>query len=76
MDPSASAATYHLQVAPRYVSLAVLSMLKKFSGHLCNPLPGDYWLDQGGCDWKCKGDSSQICGGNWRMNVYQTGFKI
>ena len=52
------------------------SMRTSLSGHICNPPSGDYWLDQGGCDWKCKGDSSQICGGNWRMNVYQTGFKI
>ena len=51
-------------------------MRMSLSGHLCNPLPGDYWLGQGDCNWKCKGDSSQICGGNWRMNVYQTGFEI
>ena len=26
----------------------------------------------GDCDHPCEGDISEICGGNWRMNVYTT----
>ena len=25
------------------------------------------------CNKPCEGDSTQMCGGNWRMNIYSTG---
>lgn len=27
------------------------------------------------CNRKCPGDSSKICGGSWKMNVYETGYE-
>merc|ERR1719173_274859 len=27
------------------------------------------------CDRSCPGDSSKSCGGDWRMNVYETGYE-
>ena len=31
--------------------------------------------DEGDCRETCSGDSSQICGGNWRLSVYETGIE-
>lgn len=30
-------------------------------------------VDQDECDEPCTGDATQMCGGSWNMNVYQTG---
>lgn len=32
--------------------------------------------DEGDCRESCSGDSSQICGGGWRMSVYETGIEV
>ncbi|XP_063418865.1 uncharacterized protein LOC134701659 [Mytilus trossulus] len=33
----------------------------------------DYYLGDNDCDQQCRGDSEQICGGGWRLSVYETG---
>ncbi|VDI62746.1 Hypothetical predicted protein, partial [Mytilus galloprovincialis] len=33
----------------------------------------DYYLGDYDCDKQCCGDSEQICGGRWRLSVYETG---
>ena len=35
------------------------------------PSPGFKSSPQGLCSWPCLGDSNQVCGGDWRVNVYQ-----
>ena len=34
--------------------------------------PESSYKPQADCNVKCPGDSSQTCGGHWRMNVYET----
>ncbi|CAC5391541.1 unnamed protein product [Mytilus coruscus] len=34
----------------------------------------DYYLMEYDCNQECLGDSNQICGGGWRLSVYETGF--
>ncbi|XP_071123640.1 uncharacterized protein [Mytilus edulis] len=34
----------------------------------------DYYLGDYDCDKQCCGDSEQICGGRWRLSVYETGY--
>jgi len=44
-------------------------------GHECwcgnDAPPEDKIVDMADCDYSCSGDSSQTCGGYWRMNVYR-----
>jgi len=44
-------------------------------GHECwcgnDAPPEDRIVDMAECDYSCSGDSSQTCGGYWRMNVYK-----
>ena len=37
------------------------------------PPPLDIIVDESECDMKCSGDQGLICGGVWRMNLYETG---
>ena len=45
------------------------------TGHECwcgnDAPPEDRIVDMAECDGSCPGDSTQICGGVWRMNVYR-----
>ncbi|CAG2249212.1 unnamed protein product [Mytilus edulis] len=34
----------------------------------------DYYLGNYDCNKQCCGDSEQICGGGWRLSVYETGY--
>lgn len=38
------------------------------------PPPTDSLRESEECNMACSGDSGQICGAGWRMNVYKTGF--
>merc|ERR1719228_438291 len=42
----------------------------------CGNLPPatDTLREPSECNMACSGDSGQICGAGWRMNVYKTGF--
>ena len=37
-----------------------------------DPPPVETLVDDSECDSKCSGDQDQICGAQWRMNVYST----
>ncbi|CAG2204947.1 unnamed protein product [Mytilus edulis] len=34
----------------------------------------DYYIQDFDCDRECTGDSKQMCGGGWRLSVYETGY--
>jgi len=44
-----------------------------FCGH--TPPEDDKIVRDKDCDRSCPGDSSKSCGGDWRMNVYETGYE-
>ena len=42
-----------------------------FCGH--TPPNDEVVTDDDKCDYTCTGDNSEICGGSWKSNVYETG---
>jgi len=43
-----------------------------FCGH--TPPADEIVTDDDKCDYTCTGDNSEICGGSWKSNVYETGY--
>ena len=45
---------------------------------LCSntPPPQEKVIKTSRCSYKCPADSASMCGGSWKLNVYETGEKI
>ena len=54
-----------------YVFAGVQFGSQCFCGHVAPP--SDLIVEESQCKKKCSGDGNLICGGSWRMNVYEIG---
>ena len=54
-----------------YAYAGVQSAEECFCGNA--PPPSDIIVDDNQCNHGCGGNQDLICGGHWRMNVYETG---
>ena len=53
-----------------YAFAGVESEYECFCG---NNAPSQNPIDDSECNSKCSGDSTQICGGSWKINIYSVG---
>merc|ERR1719334_2322405 len=71
----------HGTVTPEVCRMSCATKKYKYSGVECsnecwcgNVTPPREKIDSpNDCSYKCSGNSSQVCGGGWRINVYETG---
>merc|ERR1719334_1630209 len=72
----------HGTVTPEVCRMSCATKKYKYSGVECSnecwcgnvTPPREKIVSPNDCSYKCSGNSSQVCGGGWRINVYETVF--
>lgn len=61
--------------AEGYVFAGVQNGPQCFCGNMFPKDPPHPKVSEDDCNTPCRGNPSQMCGGFWRMNVYETGYE-